>query len=72
MAKQKQTQTEAVLKALASRKNGLTDAELIEKTGIKHADTIRATLKRAGKVVAVGTKKNSETNRVIKTWGVVA
>lgn len=69
MAKQKATQVERVLKALGV-KNGLTDAALIAKTGIPHADTIRATLKREGKVKAVGTKKNKETNRTLKTWGV--
>ncbi len=70
MAKQKKTQVEVVLATLARRKTGFTDAELIEATGIPYADTIRATLKRAGQVKAVGTKKNKETNRTLKTWGV--
>lgn len=70
MAKQKATQVEKVLKALGAAKNGLTDAALIKKTGIAHADTIRATLKRNGEVKAVGTTKNKETNRTLKTWGV--
>lgn len=69
MAKQKATQVEKVLKALGV-KSGLTDADLIKKTGIPHADTIRATLKRQGKVKAVGTKKNRDTNRTLTTWGV--
>lgn len=71
MAKPKKTQTEVVLAALRSRKNGLTDQELIAKTGIPFADTIRATLKRQKKVKAVGTKRNPTTNRTLKTWGVV-
>lgn len=72
MAKAKATQTEIVLKTLARRAKGFTDAELIDATGIEHADTIRATLKRAGRVIAVGTKKNADTNRTLKTWGVPA
>lgn len=70
MGKAKSTQTEIVLKTLARRKTGFTDAELIEATGIPHADTIRATLKRGGEVVAVGKKKNRDTNRNLTTWGV--
>lgn len=72
MAAKTKTQAEIVLKALASRKAGLTDAELIDKTGIPFADTIRSTLKRQGLVVAVGTKLNRDTNRTLKTWGVKA
>ena len=72
MAAKKKTQVEIVLAALRSRKAGLTDAELIQKTGIPFADTIRATLKRQKKVIAVGTKINKETNRTLKTWGVKA
>jgi len=70
MAKAKKTQAEIVLTTLARRKTGFTDAELIEATGITFADTIRSTLKRAGKVVAVGTKTDKTTGRTVKTWGV--
>jgi hypothetical protein len=70
MATKKKTQVEVILATLARRKSGFTDAELIEATGIEYADTIRATLKRQGKVKAVGTKKNVTTNRTLKTWGV--
>lgn len=69
MAKTKKTQVEVVLATLARRAKGFTDAELIDTTGIPYADTIRATLKRQGKVVAVGTKLNKDTNRTLKTWG---
>lgn len=70
MGKANATQTEVVLKTLARRKTGFTDPELIDATGIAHADTIRATLKRAGKVKSVGKKLNRDTNRNLTTWGV--
>ena len=70
MAKKNKTQFEIVLSALKSRKNGFTDAELIAKTGIAFANTLRAHLKKAGLVVQAGSKYDPNTNRTVKTWKV--
>lgn len=69
MAKKK-TQFEIVLGVLKTRKGGFTDAELIEKSGIPFANTLRAHLKKAGLVKQLGTKKDTKTNRTVKTWTV--
>lgn len=67
MAK-KTTVAQTVLKTLGSRKGGFTDAELISKTGIAYANTVRAHLKKAGLVVVLGSKKDTGSNRTVKTW----
>lgn len=64
------TQEETILKTLKRRKNGFTDAELIAATGLKYANTIRAHLKKAGKVAVLGSKKDTTTGRTVKTWGI--
>lgn len=64
----KKTVTQTVLKTLGSRKGGFTDSELIQKTGILYANTVRAHLKKAGLVVVLGSKKDTATNRTVKTW----
>lgn len=71
MAKKK-TQFDVILSTLKTRKNGFTDAELIEKTGLPYANTLRAHLKKAGLVSQIGTKKSGKNGRTVKTWGVVS
>lgn len=69
-AKTKKTNAQVILSTLKTRKNGFTDAELIAKTGIKCAQSVRSHLLKDGAVVAVGKKKDAATNRTVTTYAV--
>lgn len=64
----KKTQEQIIASTLKRRKNGFTDVELIQATGLQYAHTVRSKMAKAGVVVPVGTKK-AASGRVVKTWG---
>ena len=68
MAKKTKTQAERVLAAVKSRKNGLTDEELVLKTRITYAATIRSHMTKEGILVQRGNTTNGN-GRKVKTWG---
>jgi hypothetical protein len=68
MAKKTKTQAERVLAAVKTRKNGISDEDLIYKTGIVHAATIRSHMTKEGILVQRGNTTNGN-GRKVKTWG---